>query len=62
MIPRVVRMLVVATPTVLTMWALYAMEYYKVWVPETPSRDVITVAMLGTAMTVSFLIYTRLKR
>ena len=62
MIPRVVRMLVVAAPTVLTMWALYAMEHYKVWVPETPFRDVITVAMLGTAMTVSFLIYTRLKR
>lgn len=42
------------TPVVLAMYLLYWLEKNKIWVPETPHRDKITIVVVLVGMAMSF--------
>jgi len=49
---------VAVTPWLASMYFLYWLGKNDVWSPETPFRDVMTIAIVGTGMILSFLIQT----
>lgn len=44
------------TPLVLSMYLLYWLGKYEIWVPETAHRDKITIAIVIVGMVLSFLL------
>ena len=42
-------------PLIGAMYALYYFGKYEVWIPETPHRDKITIAILVLGVSISFL-------
>ncbi|MDE0989646.1 MAG: hypothetical protein OSA83_10485 [Pseudomonadales bacterium] len=49
-------------PWVVSMYVLYWFEYAAIWIPETPHRDKISLAILVLGMGASFLLYSYLAR
>lgn len=41
-------------PCILSMYLLYCLGKYEIWVPETPHRDKMTIAILIIGMAMSF--------
>ena len=41
-------------PCILSMYLLYCLGKYGIWVPETPHRDKITIVILIIGMAISF--------
>ena len=41
-------------PCILSMYLLYYLEKYEIWVPETPHRDKMTIVILIIGMAMSF--------
>ena len=49
-------------PWVVSMYVLYWLESAAIWIPETPHRDKISLAILALGMGASFLLYSYLAR
>ena len=45
-------------PWVVSMYVLYWLESAAIWIPETPHRDKISLAILALGMGASFLLYS----
>ncbi len=41
-------------PCILSMYLLYCLGKYEIWVPETPHRDKMTIVILIIGMAISF--------
>lgn len=41
-------------PCILSMYLLYCLGKYEIWVPETPHRDKMTIVILVIGMAMSF--------
>ena len=41
-------------PCILSMYLLYRLGKYEIWVPETPHRDKMTIVILIIGMAISF--------
>ena len=41
-------------PYILSMYLLYCLGKYEIWVPETPHRDKMTIVILIIGMAISF--------
>jgi ABC-type molybdate transport system permease subunit len=50
------RVILVFTPWVLSMYLLYSLGKYEIWVPETAHRDKITAAIILLGLVMSFLL------
>ena len=50
------RVALALTPLLLSMYLLYWLGKYEIWVPETAHRDKITIAILIVGMVLSFLL------
>ena len=57
-----VRFAAIFAPWVISMYALYWLEYGEIWTTDTPHRGKTSVAILILGMTLSFLIYSFLSR
>jgi hypothetical protein len=53
---------VVFTPWLFSMYLLFWLEKHKVWIPETPHRDKITVLIVAAGMVLSFLLQSYFAR
>ena len=49
-------------PWVVSMYVLYWLESAAIWIPETPHRDKISLAILALGMGASFLLYSYLAK
>ena len=49
-------------PWVVSMYVLYWLESAAIWIPETPHRDKISLAILVLGMGASFLLYSYLAK
>ena len=47
---------------VVSMYVLYWLESAAIWIPETPHRDKISLAILALGMGASFLLYSYLAK
>ncbi len=45
-------------PLILAMYTLYYFGKYEIWIPETPHRDKITIAVLVFGVSLSFWLYS----
>ena len=45
-------------PLIGAMYALYCFGKYELWIPETPQRDKITLAILVLGVSISFWLYS----
>ena len=48
------KILVALAPCILSMYLLYCLGKYEIWVPETPHRDKMTIVILIIGMALSF--------
>ncbi|MEM1021573.1 MAG: hypothetical protein ACFBZ9_18645 [Sphingomonadales bacterium] len=62
LIKQLFKILIASSPLLAAMYGLYWLETSGTWVPETPHRDKITIAVLAAAMLASFLIQSRFIR
>jgi len=46
------------TPWIASMYLLYGLGKFEIWVPETPYRDLMTVAIMVTGMVMSYFLYS----
>lgn len=44
------------------MYLLFWLEKHKIWIPETPHRDKITIAIVAAGMVLSFLLQSYFAR
>lgn len=56
------QILVGAMPWLVSMYVLFWLEKSGTWVPETPHRDKITIAIVAVGMISSFFLYSYLVR
>jgi hypothetical protein len=49
-------------PWVMSMYALYWLQYGEIWTTETAHRGKISVAILATGMALSFLVHSHFSR
>ncbi|AQA17146.1 hypothetical protein BST95_01855 [Halioglobus japonicus] len=61
LVTRILKRVIAMAPTVVAMWALFTMEQNGTWPPEMPYRDVLTIAVLGAALALSFVLYSWLR-
>jgi len=50
------------TPWLISMYALYWLDYSEIWTSETPHRGKISVAILAIGMLLSFLVQSHFAR
>lgn len=55
-VSSVLKWTITAIPLLVVMYGLYWLEQSGTWVPQTPHRDKITIAVLALAMALSFVI------
>ena len=48
------KIVVALAPCILSMYLLYYLGKYEIWVPETPHRDKMTIVILVIGMAMSF--------
>lgn len=53
---------VAVAPWLASMYFLYWLGKNEIWVPETPFRDVITIAIVAVGMIMSFLIQSHFSK
>lgn len=53
---------IVMTPMLTAMYGLYWLGSREIWMPETPHRDKITIAIVAAGMVLSFLLQTFFSR
>ncbi len=49
---------IVMTPMTVAMYGLYWLGSREIWMPETPHRDKITIAIMAVGMLLSFALQT----
>lgn len=52
----------IMAPCIFSMYLLYYLETNQVWIPETPHRDKMTIAILATGLILSFLLKTYMSK
>lgn len=53
---------IVMTPMFVAMFGLYWLGKHEIWMPETPHRDKITIAIMAAGMVLSFALQTHFSR
>lgn len=52
----VLKIALVLTPMLISMYLLYWLGKYEIWIPETAHRDKITILIVAAGMVLSFLL------
>lgn len=55
---RMIKIMIALTPWLVSMYLLFWLGKHEVWIPETPHRDKITIAILVVGMASSFFVYS----
>ncbi|MEO0397796.1 MAG: hypothetical protein AAF224_00050 [Pseudomonadota bacterium] len=55
-----VKAFVAAAPILICMYALYWLSDAEIWTPTTAYRDIITIVVVATGMTLSFILSSRI--
>ena len=59
---KALKIAIVFTPWLISMYVLYWLEYGEIWTTETAHRGKISVAILAVGMGLSFLVHSRFSR